>query len=254
MPRNVMFWTLSVVLTVTLAACGPNKAEIKKREVATRDLGKQYYLGGDYTTALKYLLEAEELNKNDHILQYYLGLAYFAKGSADEAIRHFKTALRLKPDYASAKNSLGVVYLSLEEWDKAIAVFKELEGEILYATPHYPLANLGYAYYRKKDYKQAEIYYQKALKLEPNHPPALLGLGRTYLALGRVPEAVAALSGAIDLYPEMVDAHYELGRAYMMLRDYRKAKAAFQMTVRLAPASTQAAEARTILEKLKNVK
>ena len=231
-------------------ACASNNSDVRKREIAWRDLGKQYYLAGDYTTALKYLLDAEGLYPNDHILQNYLGQVYLAKGKPDLAVKHFKTAIRLKPDYAVAKNNLGVAYLEEEKWDDAIAVFKEVTGDLLYATPHYPLSNIGYAYYRKKNYKESEKFYLDALALESNFPPALRGLGRTYVSMGKGAEAVAALSAATDLYPEFAEAYYDLGEAYVLLKNFPKAKSAFEKVVQLKPNSPEAKDAKRVLVKM----
>ncbi len=117
------------------------------------------------------------MNPEDPFLQNDLGLVYMAKNSLENAENHFKKAIDIKPDYAPAKNTnLGVVYLAQEKW--AIAVFKELTGDLLYATPHYPLTNLGWAYYNKQQY-EIEKYYREAIGYDANYSPALRGLGRT---------------------------------------------------------------------------
>ncbi len=237
-----------------LAACGPNKAELIRQEKAQRDLGGQYIRAGDYTNALKHLVEAERLFPDDPILQNYLGLAYNGKEKQELAIRHYKKALKLKPDYAPAKNNLGTAYLDQERWDDAIAVYKELTGDLLYATPHYPLSNLGLAYYEKREYSVAEKYYLQALKLEPTHPPALWGLGRTYVAMGRGGEAVSALSIVVDRYPEHAGGHYELARAYMLLKNYSKAKSEYKKVIALDSVSPMARDAKKMLYQLRYVK
>jgi Tfp pilus assembly protein PilF len=233
-----------------LIACATDRSDLRKREVAYRDLGKQYYLAGDFTSALKYLLEAEKMNPDDHILQNYLGQVYLAKSKPDLAITHFKKALELKPDYAVAKNNLGIAYLTEQRYDEAILIFKEVSGDLLYATPHFPLTNIGYAYYRKKDYREAERYYQKALELEPSYPLALRGLGRTYLAMGKGDAAQAALTAAIDSDPTFAEAYYDLGESYLLLQNLAKAEAAFQKVVQLKPDSIEAKAASNELKKL----
>ena len=254
MKKGWRILTACTLLILLVASCGPNKAELRRREIAQRDLGSQYLLAGDSTTALKHLLEAEKLYPKDHILQNYLGLAYMAKNSPDLAIEHYRKALKLKSDYAPAKNNLGAAYLEKKDWDAAIAVYQELTGDLLYATPHFPLSNLGFAYYQKKQYKKSEKYYREALKLEPTHPPALRGLGRTYVAMGRGAEAVAALSLVVERCPEFAGAHYDLARAYMLLRNYKRAKAAYRKVVELNPGSPEAAEAKRMLHRLRYVK
>ncbi len=250
MKYRQLLWTVCWTGILILSACATDNSDVRKKEIAWRELGKQYYLAGDSTTALKYLLDAERLYPNDHILQNYLGQVYLAKGKPDLAVNHFKNAINLKPDYAVARNNLGVAYLKEEKWDDAIAVFKEVTSDLLYATPHYPLTNIGYAYYSKGNFKESEKFYLDALALESNFPPALRGLGRTYVAMGKGSEAIAALSAATDLYPEFAEAYYDLGEAYLLMKNVPKAKAAYEKVVQLKPDSPEAREAKRALVKL----
>ena len=198
---NKFIWAASMFLAFFLVSCAPNLELIKRQEEALRNLGEAYIREGDYTKALRKLLEAEKLYAEDPHLQYDLGLVYMAKEKPNKAIEHFKKAVEIKPDYTPAKNSLGVAYLAQKKWDDAIVCFKEITGDLLYATPHYPLSNLGFAYYNKKKYRLAEKYYQDALKIEPKFVIALRGLGLTYLKMGRISEAVTTLEKVIELAP-----------------------------------------------------
>ena len=199
---NGFIRTASMFLVFFLVSCAANLEIRKNQEEALRNLGEAYMGQGDYTAALRKLLEAEKLYSKDPHLQYDLGLVYMAKGRSDLAIHHFKKAIEIKPDYTPAKNSLGAAYLAQKRWDDAIACFKEITGDLLYVTPHYPLSNLGWAYYNKKEFKLAEKYYQDALKIEPEFVIALRGLGMTYLKMGRISEAVTFLEKVIKLAPD----------------------------------------------------
>jgi len=193
------------VLLMLIASCAPqqNKSNLIRQSETTRDLGEAYLRQGDYTSALRKLLEAESMNPEDPFLQNDLGLAFMAKNSLENAENHFKKAIAIKPDYAPAKNNLGVAYLAQEKWDMAIAVFKELTGDLLYATPHYPLTNLGWAYYNKQQYETSEKYYHDALGYDANYPLALRGLGRTCAAMGRIEEAIVFYEKAVAKSPDL---------------------------------------------------
>jgi Tfp pilus assembly protein PilF len=199
---NGFMWTASIFLAFFLVSCAANLEVRKKQEEASRNLGEAYMGQGDYTAALRELLEAEKLYDRDPYLQNDLGLVYMAKGKPDIAIDHFKKAVGIKPDYTPAKNNMGTAYLAQKKWDDAIACFKGITCDLLYATPHYPLSNLGWAYYNKKEYRLAEKYYQNALKIEPRFVIALRGLGLTYLKMGRISEAVTFLEKVIELAPD----------------------------------------------------
>ena len=202
MKANGFMWAASIFLVFFLVSCAANLEVRKNQEEASRNLGEAYMGQGDYTAALREFLKAEKLYSKDPYLQNDLGLAYMAKAKPDIAIDHFKKALEIKPDYTPAKNNLGTAYLAKRKWDDAISCFKEITGDLLYATPHYPLSNLGWACYNKKKYRLAEKYYQDALRIEPKFVIALRGLGLTYLKMGRISEAVTTLEKVIELAPD----------------------------------------------------
>jgi tetratricopeptide (TPR) repeat protein len=246
-------WTAIVLLAFGVVSCTANLEVKKKQGEAFRNLGEAYYRQGNYTLALKEFLKSEALYPNDPFLQNDLGLTYMAKQKPDLAITYFKKALKINPEYVPAKNNLGTAYLSKKEWDTAIGYFKEVTGNLLYATPHFPLSNLGLAYYNKKEYTLAEKYYLEALEVEPKFVNAMLGLGRTYIAVGKSSEAVATLEIAVKIYPEFGQAYFDLGKAYTLSHDYKKALDAYERVVELAPDSPLAREAGIEAQKMKTI-
>jgi type IV pilus assembly protein PilF len=224
--------------------------ERKAQEEASRLLGEAYLGQGDYTSALREFLNAQQHYSQDPYLQNDLGLAYMAKKELDLAIVHYKKALKIKPDYAQARNNLGTAYLAKREWDTAIDCFKALSGDLLYGTPHFPLSNLGTVYYHKKDFGQSESYYLKALEQKPDFVRALRGLARTRLAMGKVPDALKALEKAIRRSPQSPQLYFDLGHAYNLSRDFSKARHAFGKVLELAPDTPLAEEARGEMDKI----
>ncbi len=197
----------------------------------------------DYTSALKELLKAETLTPNDPFLHYDLGLTYLAKRSPDLAIGHLRKAIALKSDYTPAKNSLGVAYMVKKDWDMAISIFKEITGDLLYATPQFPLTNLGVAHYNKKEYHLAQKYYRQALKVTPNSIKALRGLGQTQIATGKYRQAVTNLEKALKIDPRLAETYFDLAHAYVLSKDYKKAVVAYSKVVELIPDTPMAASA-----------
>ena len=244
-------WTFLAVMAICTVACTSNLQVRKKQGEAARNLGEVYFRQGDYTEALKEFLKAESLYPDDPFLQNDLGLTYKAKKKPDLAITHFKKALALKPDYASAKNNLGTVYLDKEEWDTAIAYFKEVAGSLVYASPHFPLSNIGWAYYNKKAYESAEKYYLEALEIAPKFINALRGLGLTYMAMGRIPEGVEVLESAVTEYPREAQLYFDLATGYTLLHDYESALNAYKKVEELAPKSALARQAEKAVQKIK---
>lgn len=227
---------LSLSLTFSAAACSTKQKAITQSKDSRR-LGEAYLVKGDYSGALKYFQEAEAMYAEDYLLQDDLGKTYVAKGRYDLAIEHFKKSLEIKPDFAPGKNNLGSAYLLAEQWDNAIAIFKELNENLLYATPHYPLYNLGWAYYNKHDYRTAIDYFNKSLKQKHGFVLALRGLGLTYQKMGNLQQAIEYFEKATQKSPEFAELFFDKGNAYRENRQYDKAIQAFNEVISLRPDS-----------------
>ncbi|MEJ2658689.1 MAG: tetratricopeptide repeat protein [Desulfobacterales bacterium] len=169
----------------------------------------------------------------------------------DLAIEHFKKALKIKPDYAPAKNGLGTVYLDKGEWDTAIQYFKAVSKNLLYATPQLPLANLGWAYYNKKEYALAKKYYLESLDMDPKFINAMRGLGLTYMAMGRLDDAAKILENAVKDYPNVALLYLDLGKIYTESGEDAKALFAYQKIIELTPGSDLAMKAERAIQDIK---
>ena len=208
MKNNQFVWHGYLLLIIFFIASCTSTQLRKEQAEASRNLGEAYILDGNFTRALKELLKAEKQYPDDHFLHNDLGIVYKEKGRYDLAIKHFKKALKLKPDYAPARNNLGTAYFEKKEWDAAIACFKKVSNNLLYVTPHYPLYNLGRAYYQKQEYLLSVRAYLSALEKKPYFAAALQGLGQTYIAMGKISEATAALENAVKAAPEFAQAYF----------------------------------------------
>jgi type IV pilus assembly protein PilF len=237
MNHRIKPWIVGILMIGLLAGCAPNE-NIKKQGESARNLGEAYMAQGNYTSALKEFLNAEKLIPDDPYLQNDLGLIYMARERLDLSIQHFKKALALKPNYAPAMNNLGTAYIAQQNWDAAITCFKSITGDLLYATPHFPLSNLGLVYYNQKNYDLSAKYYADALKLDPKYQPAIRGLGRVYLAQGKTVEAIALLEDSIKSWPKSPELYSELGAAYTILKKYPAAASAYSKVIELAPATS----------------
>ena len=239
---------LLLTLVTTIISCSSIDME-HQRKIAddTKELGVAYFLQGDYTRALKEFLEAEKTIPDDPYLQNNLGLAFMGKKRYQTAEVHFRKAVTLKPDYVPAKNNLGSAYMKQEKWDLAIDCFQEISGSLLYATPHFPLSNLGWAYLGKKEYSRARDYFNRALKIKLDFINALHGLATTHLDAHQPGIAQSILARAIKKNPEVAVLHADMARTYEALGQPEKAKESWETVMGLAPGSELAREAESHL-------
>jgi type IV pilus assembly protein PilF len=242
---------ISILMVTLISGCVPSEITRKQGE-SSRNLGEAFLSQRNYTAALTEFLAAEKQIPDDPYLHNDLGLTYMGKERYDTAIVHFKKALALKSDYAPAMNNMGTAYLAQENWEAAINCFKTITSDLLYATPHFPLSNLGLAYYNLKKYDLAVKYYLQALKIEKDFPSAIVGLSRTYQAQGKLTESISLLEEAVKRLPKSPELFNELGADYTAAKNYSAAGIAYNRVIDLVqPSSPMAVSAQSALENLR---
>ena len=183
-----------------------------------------------------------------------MGIAYLGKGLRDKAMGEFKEAVSLKENYSEAHNYLGVLYMDMELWDKAIEEFDKALANDIYDTPSFALYNSGWAYYNKKDYQHALIKYQQALKRDPGtilRPQIEKNIGLIYLDQSDLLEAIQHFKRTVELSPSLYDAQLFLGESYLKIKDKKNAKKAFQAVIKYSPQSSYGKKAKEYLQSIK---
>jgi len=177
-------------------------------------------------------------NPDAWIAHDLLGNIVMQAGKLDEAMGHFKQALRLKPDYPEALNNLGVALERSGRFPEAIAHYQQaLRFKPFYADPYY---NLGIVLERSGRVQEAIDCYEQALRLKPNYPEAHNNLGNALVALGRMPEAIGNWEQALRLDPDYAEAHNNLGSAYLGLGRVPEAIKQYEDALRLSPGYAKA--------------
>lgn len=245
LPYIVLFF----LLLVLFVGCETNKKTITQSE-DNRGVGEAYMSKGDYSEALRYLLLAEQQYSKDFLLHDDLGKIYVAKGKYELAIDHFKKCIELNPEYAPGKNNLGSAYLLAGKWDEAIVIFKALNEDLMYATPHFPLYNLGWAYYNKKEYQTAIDYYNQALKSQYGFILALRGLGLVYKDMGQPEQALVYFHKATEKSPKFPQLYMDLGEVYTTLKKYDEAIGYYTEVSRIQPDSAISDQAKARITEL----
>ena len=240
------------LLATVLAGC-VSDAELKEKAMGHIRIGTAHIQAGQYTPALKELLEAEKLTPNDPTVHYYLGIAYERKGFVDDALKEFQKAIALKPDYSEAHNFLGTIYLARGNYDEAIASFNKALLNPLYETPSVPLYNMGRAYKAKGDLKGAYASFSEAIRKEPSSHLMFaleLNLGVIDYQEASYPEAEKHLARSVQLASNLAETHYWLGMTQMQLRKRKEAAESFKKVIQLAPESDWAVKSRENLKRL----
>ncbi len=137
---------------VALALC---YAEMGKREEALSELKKTLALATNYSPDLYYVI----------------GTIYEKTKLFDEAIRSYKEALNVNPDFVIARYALAALYVREKSYDDAIIQYKEIIRIDPGSAKTYN--KMGVVYAKKGAMDEAEKYILSALKIDPSFSPAI---------------------------------------------------------------------------------
>ncbi|KAH0533600.1 hypothetical protein FGG08_007643, partial [Glutinoglossum americanum] len=144
------------VLAVSLVACGHTVTEQDASQAKLQyDMGVTSLRRGDPRAALRDLLAAEERDPELPQVHNALGLVYHSLGHADDALAHYKKAVKLMPEFSEAYNNMGTLLTDMGRYDEAIEAHEKAMSDILYTTPYLAEGNMAWAMYKKGDVAQA---------------------------------------------------------------------------------------------------
>ncbi len=233
--RKLTVVSMCLLLLVSCASLSKTKEKKRRSAQVVHQTGKVFFAQAKYSLALKKFLEAEKVIPDDLLLQYDIGFVYLIKKKYDLAEIHFKKTLQLQSDFVPAMNALGTIYIKQQKWDEAIKYLMESIESLIYSTPQYPLTNLGWAYLGKKNYKLAEGYFLKALKIAPNYSGALHGYATVSLLTHNEHKAIKKLEKAVKKYPDSLIINYDLARILDNVGLLHKAQKYWEKVSHLAP-------------------
>jgi tetratricopeptide (TPR) repeat protein len=182
-----------------------------RNSVAYNNLGVALEKRGHTDDAIKHYREALRIKPNSAEAHNNLGVALEKRGHTDDAIKHYREALRIKPDYEQAHNNLGIALQTKGHIDDAIKHYREA----IWIKPDYEKSyyNLGVALQTKGRLDDAIDYYREALRIKPDFLEVHYNLGVALRKKGRIDDAIKHYREALRIKPDYEQAHYNLGIA-----------------------------------------
>lgn len=230
--------------------------------MAVSSLQVQYWRN---TTVL--FRHALDVTENNTVMHYFMGNFLFREGNVDQAIRHYREAVKIKPDFDDGHDKLGraLSYKGLhaeavQHYQQAIRINsakadfhyhlacslehlgKTDEAALAYraalgVNPRYAEAhnNLGVIARRSNDIDRAIEHFQNALKINARYAGAHYNLGNALVKQGKTEEAVERFETALRIEPNFASAHYALGDALLKMGKRNDAILHFTRAVEINP-------------------
>lgn len=236
-------------------------------------LGADYFGKGLIAPALEELLKAIELNPDNADAQHLLGLVFLRKGADAEGLatrtsclkgdelklekaerdeqfkkaeERFKLAVKIRPDFSEALNSLAVVSLHFDRFDEAIKYAQQALANITYREAFMAEGNLALAYLNKREYARAAKELRQALFVEPRFCVGRYRLARVYFEQKEYDRAKEELDKVTnDKACGMIQEAFHLaGMVALHQQDRETAHAMFERCVQIGDRSCLAQECR----------
>ncbi|MDD2832964.1 MAG: type IV pilus biogenesis/stability protein PilW [Methylotenera sp.] len=144
-----------------------NVQNLKAQARAHSDLAALYLQERKLEIALEEFTIAKNIDPTFGSAYNGLGLVHAALGQDDLAELNFRRAIQIEPNNSESRNNFGGFLCARNRIDESIKEFMAAVSNPLYGTPALAYTNAGICSLRKQDNVNAEIYFMKALQIEP---------------------------------------------------------------------------------------
>lgn len=192
---------LTSSLIVAVTGCG---GESKKESTNHLNAGNKALGQKQYETALNEYQKSVELNHDNHLAWYGMGVAELEKKEPDKAVDALEKAVAIAPEQPMYQMLYGI---SLSE--KAIDNARQDQAKKQNKKPEEIQVDVSGVSFEK-----AIQALQESVKLNPNMWRAHYKLGDIYRDTGKPKEAAEELSQAIKLNPREPGPYVALGELY----------------------------------------
>ncbi len=224
--RQTGFWRDSETLWNHALACTASNC------VAQNNLGNTLMRSDRVEEAIAHYREALKVNDDYSEAHNNLANALAGQGRWDEAVAHYRWSLRVQPDYAEAYYNLGSLLAKRGKLDEAILQFRRALAITDYAEAH---NNLGNVLSRCGRFDEALAEYQRALEINPDFADAHCNLGNTLARRGQLEQALAHYRQAVELKPDFALAYCDLGSGLRRAGRPREALPQLEKALELQP-------------------
>ncbi len=241
---GVLFWMSGC----SRGGKGANSIDGERQSEGEYDVALDLRTKRDLRNALAHAQKAVELNDGNADASHLIALIYldFCASSKvvedcrlSEAEKATRQALKARPDFREAQNTLGVILINEKRYDEAVAVLDPLAHDMLYQMPWDAWGNLGLAYLEKGKLEDAVSALKRSINAEPRYCVGNYRLGLALEKKGDLDAARQAFSQAVETnHPEcqrLQDAFEARARVYSKSKNCELARGDWERCRDLSP-------------------
>ena len=242
---------LVAIIVLALAGCATTGATTDKAKMAEGyyERGLNHLQSKDYEKALVEFQRSINTNPKYKMSYYAMGMVYDLMGKYSDAEKYYKDAIDIDPEFSDAHNALGTIYMKQKKWKEALKSFQRALSNKLYATPNITYVNMGDVYMTLEDYPKAVEAYREAKRFA-SQDYIIYRLGMALMKAGSTKDAIIEFQEGVSLTPKNADMRLALALALLKDGNKRSALTEFKKVVELAPQSDSAKVARDYIKTL----
>ena len=217
-----------------------------KMALAHHNLGKLWQQQGNYPEAIKHYRQVIALEPNNILAYSHCSDAEQKLGNFSAVLALWRKIIELKPDFVNAycqraltsepEDLLGIAKQTCANFLSALQQHQDSEAyQYLGQTYHY----MGDVLFEFRGVRQAEIYYQRALQLQPHLVELYLKLGNCLAKQQRLEAAIAVYQAGLDLEPQNPQICFQLGKVLERTQEAGKAIDCYEVVLKLETETSQ---------------
>ncbi|NQU27183.1 MAG: tetratricopeptide repeat protein [Candidatus Marinimicrobia bacterium] len=181
---------------------------------------------------------------------YSMGGVKIVQKQYEVAIKHFRQALEIYPEFSNAQSAIKTVIKNMYNDGNTLYKRGDLEGAVeayekvieFDSTFYQACYQIGVISTRMGDIDQAIAYYKKALNILPTYTKGWYALGLAQKRDTDPENAVISFQRAIDVDPTYARAYVAIGEIFLNRQEYENAIDKFQIAISVQPDYAKAYE------------
>ncbi len=218
------------------------------------DEAREFFIDGKYAETEKLLQQPTLLNSKHPEVFQMLATIYYNRGQFNKAVKTFKKALAIDPDYTDASVGLSIILNDLGKYQEAQQIFenaqklvdqkKKLQNtQTTQATTdkisikHLELAQL---YTQSRRFEPAIETLRLALKMGSKNADITIMLADCLIETKNSKEAIQILRNALQLNPKALQPRLKLGLAFYNCHMVAEAVQQWETILQFSPKNEEA--------------
>ncbi len=148
----------------------------------------------------------------NYVAHNNLGFSLAEKGNYNQAIVHYREAIRILPSFSYSLENLGFILYKQGNYEEATHYYQRAINFNSNSERSYYM--LGNIYFEQKQINNAIVHYAKAIKIRQDYVEAMTNLAISLTFIGKSDESLALFKEAIRINPDFVDARIKMAQLF----------------------------------------